>query len=256
MDESRYYVRRYVGYPPYDSDVLWKVNKKVSLAANEDGVRLPGMAACVPIGVELNDEIPFSTENIKYKRITREAFKKCWNENYESMQKLRLHGGEYFCERTPSGDEICFHAFLRKPSRHYSISYRQSPEYADIDLSTENEIKKRRGIAKHYPAIPESVFCQAFKLVLDFFYDGSAMPDRQGMLWDALDSLGVSTEPDKPAIISENYHYERARELMLKRKDEIKNRLLELDDTPSKRRELRAEMKGIDYCVSILDKNH
>ena len=31
-----------------------KVNKKVSLAANEDGVRLPGMAACVPIGVEFH----------------------------------------------------------------------------------------------------------------------------------------------------------------------------------------------------------
>jgi len=43
---------------------------------------------------------------------------------------------------------------------------------------------------------------------------------------------------------------------MLKRKDELKLRLLEFDDAPSKRRELRAEMKGIDYCVSILDENH
>ena len=56
--------------------------------------------------------------------------------------------------------------------------------------------------------------------------------------------------------VNDDYHYQQARELMLKRKEEIKLRLLELDDAPSKRRELRAEMKGIDYCIEILDKNH
>lgn len=256
MSEDRYYVCQYCGNQSSEPDVYWKVNKEVSLAANDDGSRMPGMAACVAIGTDLDDEIPRPTGSLRYKRISKEAFKKCWNENYDSMQKLGLHGGEYYFVRDSSGDEISFHAYWRKPSRHCWISFRQQPECAEIDFSTENSILRRRGIANNYPAIPESVFRQAFKLALDFFYDGSAMPVSQGKLWEALDSLGVSTEPDKPAIISENYHYERARELMLKRKDEIKLRLLEFDDAPSKRRELRAEMKGIDYCVSILDKNH
>lgn len=43
---------------------------------------------------------------------------------------------------------------------------------------------------------------------------------------------------------------------MLQRKDEIKARLVEIDDKPSKRGELRAAMRAIDYCVSILDKYH
>lgn len=71
-----------------------------------------------------------------------------------------------------------------------------------------------------------------------------------------LDALGGSAEPDQQVIINEDYYYLRARELMIKRKEKIKLRLLELDDIPSKRRELRTEMTGIDYCVSILDKNH
>jgi len=75
-------------------------------------------------------------------------------------------------------------------------------------------------------------------------------------LWEVLDILGGYAQPDQPVIINEDYYYQCARELMLKRKEEIKLRLQELDDTPSRRRELRAEMKGIDYCVSILDKNH
>ena len=82
------------------------------------------------------------------------------------------------------------------------------------------------------------------------------MQTNQGKLWDTIDALTSSKELEAPVLINDEYYYLRARELMLKRKEEIKLRLLELDDIPSKRRELRAEMKGIDYCVSILDKNH
>jgi hypothetical protein len=82
------------------------------------------------------------------------------------------------------------------------------------------------------------------------------MPSNHEKVWEVLDALGGSDEPEKPVLISAEYHYQTARELMMTRKEEIKLRLLELDDVPSKRRELRAEMKGIDYCVSILDKNH
>ena len=53
-----------------------------------------------------------------------------------------------------------------------------------------------------------------------------------------------------------NQLIQEARGLMLQRKDEIKARLVEMDDKPSKRGELRAEMRAIDYCVSILDKYH
>ena len=59
-------------------------------------------------------------------------------------------------------------------------------------------------------------------------------------------------------MLLESLHFKlplTVRELMLKRKEEIKFRLLELDDAPSRRKELMAEMRGIDYYVSILDKN-
>ena len=82
------------------------------------------------------------------------------------------------------------------------------------------------------------------------------MPVNQSKLWEVLDALGGSAAPDQPVTINEDYYYQRARELMLRRKDEIKLRLLEFDDGPSRRKELRAEMKGIDYCVAVLDNNH
>ena len=57
-------------------------------------------------------------------------------------------------------------------------------------------------------------------------------------------------------VITQESYYKKARALMLQRKDELKARLVELDDKPSTRRELRAQMKAIDYCVSILDRFH
>ena len=57
-------------------------------------------------------------------------------------------------------------------------------------------------------------------------------------------------------VIAQESYYKKARDLMLQRKDELKARLVELDDKPSTRRELRAQMKAIDYCVSVLDKYH
>ena len=149
-----------------------------------------------------------------------------------------------------------FHAFFRNPSRHYRIDYYQYEECAEICIFTENNIIYRRGCENRCRILSEGIFCQVFKLVLEFFYDGSAMPKNQVKLWETLDALSSPSVPDGPVLINDEYYYLRARDLMLKRKEEIKTRLLELDDVPSKRRELRAEMKGIDYCVSILDKNH
>ena len=43
--------------------------------------------------------------------------------------------------------------------------------------------------------------------------------------------------------------------LMLEREKNIELRRVSVDEPPQKRRELRAEMKGIDFCVSVLDAN-
>lgn len=256
MDENCYYaVRHYSPNGPGEEE-YWKANRKVHLSTGPDTKVTPGLSATISLGDDFFDTIPESTKYDKYRRITKDTFKKCWNETFETFQKVRLRGGEYYIKRDQRFHNFSFHAFFRNPSRHYEIYCRQEEDYAQYQIETKDNIIYRRGIANNSRAIPESVFCQAFKLVLEFFFDGSAIPVNQGKLWEILDALGGSNQPDEPVIINEDYYYQRARDLMLKRKEEIKLRLLELDDAPSKRKELRAEMKGIDYCVSILDKNH
>lgn len=229
------------------------MNHRIHLATSSDGKVTPGLCVYVAIGEDFEDRPLGITGNDECRRITKRTFQKRWNESFDSFQKARLRGGEYYIDRSDSGNRITFHAFLRNPSRHYEVICWQEIDYAQFQIEVENRIMYRRGIANHNPVIAESVFIQVFKLALEFFYDGSAMPVNQDKLWEVLDALVVSAVPDEPVIINEDYYYQRARELMLKRKEEIKFHLLELDDAPSRRKELRAEMRGIDYCVSILD---
>jgi hypothetical protein len=256
MSDYTYYAEKRYDYGHVGCTGLWKVNKKMALGASEDTRDKIWMSAEIALNGDFTDAIPKSTDYQKYQRISMEAFNKYFNKCFDALQKLQFHDGECYIDRDEAGNDITFHAFYRNPSRHYKISFTQHFEYAAVGITTERTISYRRGVANRCRLLSEKVFSQAFKLVLEFFFDGSAIPINHEKLWKSLDLLGGTAEPDQPVLINDEYYYLRARELMLKRKEEIKLRLLELDDIPSKRRELRAEMKGIDYCVSILDKNH
>lgn len=253
---DRYYSAKRKHYHSSGYTELWKANESVQLCTLADAPNDPGLTAYVALGIEFDDSFLDDPSYESVRRITQDAFRKQWNKNFDALQKAMLHGGEYYIKKDEDGHRFSFHAFLRNPSRHYSVSCSQWEDNVQFEIGVEDNIIYRRGMANHNRAISEETFCKAYKVALEFFYDGSAMPTNHEKVWEVLDALGGSDVPDKPVLISAEYHYQTARELMLKRKEEIKFRLLELDDVPSKRRELRAEMKGIDYCVSILDKNH
>ena len=256
MSDYKYFSVGRTDYRSIFSSAMWKVGRVICLGTSADSPSGMWMTANISFEDAAEEDIPGFLRDDQVRRCTREVFNKNYNKNFVAFQKLRFHGGEYYVEHDSSGKYLTFHAFFRQPSRHYAIELEQCVDYAEIRIFVENTIVPRRGVANRSRDLSEGIFSQAFKLTLEFFYDGSAMPANQAKLWETLDALGGSAAPDEPVLINDEYYYLRARELMLKRKEEIKLRLLELDDIPSKRRELRAEMKGIDYCVSILDKNH
>lgn len=121
MDENKYYaVRRYFprGLGPEE---LWKMDHRIHLAASSDSKVTPGLSASIAIGEDFEDRPLDITANDECRRITKQTFQKHWNESFDSFQKARLHGGEYYIERSESGNRITFHAFLREPSRHYEV---------------------------------------------------------------------------------------------------------------------------------------
>lgn len=67
--------------------------------------------------------------------------------------------------------------------------------------------------------------------------------------------LFAAASPSAVWLSMQNKYFDKAKAEMLERRKYIELRLVSVDEPPQKRRELRAEMKGIDFCISVLDAN-
>lgn len=89
--------------------------------------------------------------------------------------------------------------------------------------------------------------------MLEFCYDrggatqSSRIPSSQALI--------CKDKPIGGLVIDANRYFDKAKSEMLERKKNIEIRQVSVDEPPQKRRELRAEMKGIDFCISVLDAN-
>ncbi len=234
----------------------WRINKKYNIEVSPNFDYKPYIYASVARFTPTDDKIPTSFDCMKYKRISEAEFTEYFNKNYAAFQNLRLRGGEYYVCGSHENNSFSFDAFFEKPRLHCSVECRKSIEGSDVSLFCQHTISQRPSVKKKSRHVSEDVFLQVFKMVLEFLYDGSAMPVLQDKLIEAVKGMIDPENPVMEEVINQESYYQKARNLMLQRKEEIRSRLLELDDKPSKRRELRAQMKAIDYCVSVLDNNH
>lgn len=151
MDGSIYYAQFSTAPYTHSPEWFWKVSKRVCLGASEETRTAPGMTASIALTIDMDVSVPASIGNDQYRRSTKDAFQKRWNETFDTLQKARLHGGEYYIDRSDSGRSIYFHAFLREPSRHYIIHLWQDADTAEINITTENSIIKRRELRTIIP---------------------------------------------------------------------------------------------------------
>ena len=256
MSDSKYYLYFVQAENYYEEKEYCKVNRKYNLSADAEHKLRPQISVTVGRHTQMDDRIPRSFDNQKYKRLTETVFNEYFNANYSALQRINQRGGEYYLERGLTGEDYILHAFRDKPHMHCVVFCRQGIECSEFSLYSDNSLGRRYAIRKNGRRISEEAFCQAYKLVLEFLYDGEAMPSHQDQLYQAILGLVGPDAPKEEIIINQESYYQKARNLMLKRKEELKARLVELDDKPSTRRELRAQMKAIDYCVSVLDNNH
>ena len=235
---------------------LFKVNPTVEIQVVINYSYNPRVCVEIARNEPLDDSIPKSTKYHKYKKITESDFDKYFKNNYESIKKQQIRGGEYYLEEY-SGESFELHAFFEHPSRHLSLRFSEDLDSSLFYIDVEHTIKNRRGIRNRCTEISEDIFIRAYRLLLDYFLDGSAMVSTHEKLFKLAKSLISSDEePAESLVLNGQFYFQTARGLMLKRKEEIKTRLLDMDDTPAKRGELRAEIKGIEYCINVLENNH
>lgn len=125
----------------------------------------------------------------------------------------------------------------------------------DCRMSVSHTFGNRPGIHRNYVPLPESTFRQVFNLILEFCHECGAYKQYQDTLFAQVQALICKGKPIGGLIIDANKYFDKAKAEMLEPCKNIEFRLVSIDESPQKRRELRAEMKGIDFCISVLDAN-
>ena len=101
----------------------------------------------------------------------------------------------------------------------------------------------------------KSTFRQVYNLMLEFCHERDAYVQFKETLFAQVQALICNGKPIGGLIIDANKYFDKAKAEILERRKNIELRLVSVDEPPQKRRELRAEMKGIDFCISVLDAN-
>ena len=181
-----------------------------------------------------------------------------FNATLTSLQNMDFRGGEFYLQEFKASNEYSFWGFSEKPRRTIIMNFVQKMDYSLVQLCVAPTLWLRKGRRAHAKPIPEGVFMEARRLLFEYLHDRSAYKLYQEKLFSQVEAL-VGT-PDgaavPTAVLNQDYYFTQAKERMMKRKEEILSRLVDLDDEPERRRELRSEMKGIEYCIAVLEGRH
>lgn len=257
MSESKFY-----------SYIVWEMNSGKEYTVYEETNRdyhletddrimdSPSVIVNVARGRHLPETLQDAKKLEKLKHLKEDAFLSVYNDALSSFQKRDFRGGEYYMDIDKICDYYSFWAFTERPRQSVNIWFSKLTKESQIGMSLVPTLWMRKGRRANAQAIPEGVFMHVLSLVFEFMHDRTAFTVYHEKLFSQIAAL--ASPPDEggtvPAVVlNQDYYFTQARERMLGRKNEILSRLVDMDDDPAWRKELRAEIKGIEFCISVLE---
>jgi len=242
------------GYSTQDA-VYWRSSQDVALCVNGKRGDLPFMAVSIA-NIEPFDEIvPKSSEDMKVRRCGEDDFMANYKNNFAALQSFDPRGGEYYVEEKYEASQYDFHAFLEDAHRHICLEFALESAETRFDMEIKDSLARRRFVKASGKIISERTFCQIYKAMLEFFFERETMAMHQNRMFEFARSLSGQKEPVEDIVLNPNIYFTRARDEMTKRIAEIKERLIELDDSAVARAKLRGEIRGIEFSLTALDRN-
>lgn len=232
-----------------------EINRDYYIETEDWFVREPGILLWVSRGKALSGTLENPKNYDKLKHLKEEAFLSIFNENLAGFQKRDFSGGEYYLEADKIDNDYLLWGFTEKPNQSLRIYFRQTLEYSTFSIFADPFLWKRKGRRANAQPIPEGVFMQVYSLLFEYLHDRSAYKVYQDKLFSQVEALvGTPEGETHPTIIlNQDYYFTQSKQRMLRRKEEILTRLVDMDDDPARRKELRAEIRGIEFCIAVLE---
>lgn len=255
MADSNYWIEHYVSYSSARNSGVHQVTKDYEIEVSDSVDFNPSIDVYVTRNEKLSIQVPKSTKYHKVKRILAADFLQYFNQTLYKLDHLETSGGEYYINTDDYAKYYELEAFLEASHINITLRINHGADMFDCRMSISHSFSYRPGIRRKYVQLPETTFRQVFNLMLEYCHERDAYVQFQDTLFAQVQALICSGKPIGGLVIDANKYFDKAKAEMLERRKNIELRLVSVDEPPQKRRELRAEMKGIDFCISVLDAN-
>ena len=255
MIDSNYWIENFVSYSSPRSGSVHQANKEFEIEVSDSVDFNPMIDVYIAKNEKLSIQVPKSSKYQKVKRIQEEDFLHYFNQTLYRFDHLETTGGEYYIDTEDYAEYYKLEAFIEKPHINITLCIHHGADMCDCRMSVSHTFGYRPGIRRNFVPLSESTFRQVFNLMLEFCHERDAYKQFQDTLFAQVQALICNDKPIGGLIIDANKYFDKAKAEMLERRKNIELRLVSVDESPQKRRELRAEMKGIDFCISVLDAN-
>lgn len=255
MTDSNYWIEHFVSYSSGRNSGVHQATKEYEIEVSDSTDFNPSIDVFVAKGDKMSIQVPKSSKYHKVKRIQEADFLQYFNQTLYKLDQLDTCGGEYYIDTEDYSEDYELQAFLEEPHINIKLSISHSADMCDCRMSISHSFTYRPGVRRKYTTLPESAFRQVYNLMLEFCHERDAYVQFKDTLFAQVQALICNGKPIGGLIIDANKYFDKAKAEMLERRKNIELRLVSVDKPPQKRRELRAEMKGIDFCISVLDAN-
>lgn len=255
MADSNYWIEHYVSYSSARNSGVHQVTKDYEIEVSDSVDFNPSIDVYVTRNEKLSIQVPKSTKYHKVKRILAADFLQYFNQTLYKLDHLETSGGEYYINTDDYAKYYELEAFLEASHINITLRINHGADMFDCRMSISHSFSYRPGIRRKYAQLPETTFRQVFNLMLEYCHERDAYVQFQDTLFAQVQALICSGKPIGGLVIDANKYFDKAKAEMLECRKNIELRLVSVDEPPQKRRELRAEMKGIDFCISVLDAN-
>lgn len=255
MAESNYWIEHYVSYSSARNSGVHQVTKDYEIEVSDSVDFNPMIDVYIARNEKLSIQVPKSSKYHKIKRIQEADFLQYFNQTLYRLDHLETSGVEYYIDSEDYAEYYELQAFIEQPHINIKLRVNHGADMFDCRMSISHSFSYRPGVRRKYVQLPESTFRQVFNLMLEYCHERDAYVQFQDTLFAQVQALICSGKPIGGLVIDANKYFDKAKAEMLERRKNIELRLVSVDEPPQKRRELRAEMKGIDFCISVLDAN-
>ena len=193
--------------------------------------------------------VPKKTKLTRATEITAQAFEDFYRMNFKRLQEEDLDGAEFY--QRDDGEEISL--FALQGQKLFYIGTSIDPRYRAIDFNMDSHPGYfRRKIHKLKKIEPE-IFKQAYHLLLEYFYDPDMVFENFPSVWAQLEALVNGEQPIHGIKINADIYFDNMIRTIKAKVRRLEKKLIDEDGTPEERTRIRGELKGMEYCLKVIN---